>query len=88
MSLDLFNEPLIAGLEYCEDFISAAEEAGSAAREQAEPSTPTTIRCLPSRLTSTTRQSSAFPLSCKSCAGHGPTIREHEVSGAGTDGWY
>ena len=27
MSLDLFNEPLIAGLEYCEDFISAAEEA-------------------------------------------------------------
>jgi alkylated DNA repair dioxygenase AlkB len=27
MSLDLFNEPLIAGLEYREDFISAAEEA-------------------------------------------------------------
>ena len=27
MSLDLFNEPLIAGLQYREDFISAAEEA-------------------------------------------------------------
>jgi alkylated DNA repair dioxygenase AlkB len=27
MSLDLFNEPLIAGLEYREDFVSAAEEA-------------------------------------------------------------
>ena len=27
MSLDLFNEPLVAGLEYRDDFIAAREEA-------------------------------------------------------------